>query len=206
MVLLLSGIQSVSSEDNIFHWLGVFFLPKSSKLLLYVPWGGTRPLPWGRTRPLPQGCTIVSWLPFPCFCISSLQISNCLNLPFEIQGRPRRLNEAHFLKTRNGGHRKLLCPGTPQGPAWLQSLLHRVKGGGGAGCPRWKGECSRLLSGSCCCFFFCHTLSRHQFLDQGRKQSHSSDNTRFLTAGAPRELLVFSFYLKKGEEAWQVLR
>ena len=33
-------------------------------------------------------------------------ISNCLNLPFGTQGRSRRLNEAYFLQTRNGGHGK----------------------------------------------------------------------------------------------------
>ena len=36
--------------------------------------------------------------PFP------YQINNCLNLPLGIQGRPLRLNEAHFLETRSGGH------------------------------------------------------------------------------------------------------
>ena len=29
-------------------------------------------IPWGGTRILPQGCTIVSWLFLPCFCVPSL--------------------------------------------------------------------------------------------------------------------------------------
>ena len=33
-------------------------------------------------------------------------VSNCLSLPFGIQGRSRRRNEAYFLQTRNRGHRK----------------------------------------------------------------------------------------------------
>ena len=47
-------------------------------------------------------------------------ISNYLNLPLGTQGRPWRLNEAHFLKTKNGGHRRLLFPGALQGPPRLQ--------------------------------------------------------------------------------------
>ena len=43
-------------------------------------------------------------------------ISNCLSLSVVIQGRSWRLNEAHFLKTRNGGHRKSFVPRTPTGP------------------------------------------------------------------------------------------
>ena len=46
-------------------------------------------------------------------------ISNCLNLPLGTQGRSRRLSEAHFLKTRNGDTKRLLCSGAPQGPAGL---------------------------------------------------------------------------------------
>ena len=44
-------------------------------------------------------------------------INNCLNLPIGTQGRSRRLNESCFPNQRNGGHRKALCPGDPQGPA-----------------------------------------------------------------------------------------
>ena len=43
-------------------------------------------------------------------------ISNCLNLPVGTQGRSWRLNEAHFLKTRDGGHRKAFVPRSPTGP------------------------------------------------------------------------------------------
>ena len=50
-------------------------------------------------------------------------ISNCLNLPLGTQGRPWRLNEAHFRRIRNGRHRQDFVPGAPQGPARLQFLL-----------------------------------------------------------------------------------
>ena len=43
-------------------------------------------------------------------------ISNYLILPFETQGRSRRLNEAYCLRIRNREHRKYLYPGAPQGP------------------------------------------------------------------------------------------
>ena len=43
-------------------------------------------------------------------------ISNCLNLPLGTQRRPWRLSEAHFLKTRNGGHRKAFVPRSPTEP------------------------------------------------------------------------------------------
>ena len=36
--------------------------------------------------------------------------SNCLNLLFGTQGRSWRLNEAYFLQTRKGGHRKAFVP------------------------------------------------------------------------------------------------
>ena len=43
-------------------------------------------------------------------------LSNCLNLPLGTQGRPWRLSEVHFLRTRNGGHRKAFVPRSPTGP------------------------------------------------------------------------------------------
>ena len=52
---------------------------------------------------------IVSWLFF------SSVISNCLNVPLGPQGRSWRLNEAHFLKIRSGGHRKACAPRSPTG-------------------------------------------------------------------------------------------
>ena len=42
-------------------------------------------------------------------------ISNCLNLSLGTQRRPWRLNEAHFLKTRNGGRRQGFVPRSPMG-------------------------------------------------------------------------------------------
>ena len=29
---------------------------------------------------------------------------------------------------RNGGHRKALCPGAPQGPAWYQEMVQSTSG------------------------------------------------------------------------------
>ena len=43
-----------------------------------------------------------------------------LNLPCGTQEKSRRLNEAYFLQTRNGGHRKDLYLGAPQCPARFQ--------------------------------------------------------------------------------------
>ena len=47
---------------------------------------------------------------------SSTISSNCLYLPLGTQGRLWKLNEAHFLKTRNGGQRKAFVPKSPTGP------------------------------------------------------------------------------------------
>ena len=46
-------------------------------------------------------------------------ISNCLNLPLGTQGRSWRLNEAHFLEIRNGGHRKSFVPRDLQDPCFV---------------------------------------------------------------------------------------
>ena len=54
-------------------------------------------------------------IPLPLRPVPS-QISTCLNLPLGTQGRSRRLNEAHFLRTRNGGPRKACVPRSPTGP------------------------------------------------------------------------------------------
>lgn len=54
-------------------------------------------------------------------------ISNCLNLPLGAQGRLWRLNEAHFLKTRNGGHRKGFVPMSPPRTLLIYSI-HPLRG------------------------------------------------------------------------------
>ena len=46
-------------------------------------------------------------------------ISNHLKLPFGTQGRSWRPNEAYFLQTRNGGHRKTFVP---RSPTWSCSV------------------------------------------------------------------------------------
>ena len=45
-------------------WVGALVPQKNSDTALYIPGGGT--------RTLPQGCTIVSWLLLPSFCVPSL--------------------------------------------------------------------------------------------------------------------------------------
>ena len=67
-------------------------------IVMYTPWGGT--------RSLPQGCLL------PCLPLSSW-ISHSLYLPVGTQGRSRRLNEAYFLSSRNGRHRKNFTPKSP---------------------------------------------------------------------------------------------
>ena len=50
---------------NFFHLVGILISVKQFKdMIMFIPWGGT--------RKLPQGCTIVSWLFFPCLSIHSL--------------------------------------------------------------------------------------------------------------------------------------
>ena len=71
--------------------------------------------PLTRTRTLLQGCTVVSWLPLPCLCISSLLWFQ----PALWNSGKVREAEVHFLWRRNGRH-KDPCPEAPQCPAQLQ--------------------------------------------------------------------------------------
>ena len=96
---------------NISHFLGILVAEKLKNIVVCIP--------WGTNRILPQGCTIVSWLLLPCFCIPFLSWSATVNPSLGTQGRPWKLNDTHFLKTRNEGQRRVLCPGAPQGPAQL---------------------------------------------------------------------------------------
>ena len=84
-------------------------------------------IPWEGPRILPQGCAIVSRLFLPCLSPIPSLISNCLNLPLGTQGRPWRLNEAHFLKTRNGGHREAFVPRSPTGPIQVSRLYSIIR-------------------------------------------------------------------------------
>ena len=73
------------------------------------------------------GCclTVPPWSLHP---LPSL-ISSCLNLPLETQGRSWRLKEAHFLKIRNGEHRKAFVLRSPTGPCsvlFLSSIFFLV--------------------------------------------------------------------------------
>ena len=63
-------------------------------------------------------------LPLSPHLLPSL-ISNCLNLLIGTQERWWRLNEAYFLQTKNGGHRKAFVPRSPIGSC-LVSLLHSL--------------------------------------------------------------------------------
>ena len=71
------------------------------------------------TRILPQGCTICSCV----FASPPFLIGAPGNLPLGTQGRPWRLNEAHFLETRNGGQ-KDFAPRSSPGPCSLSPRPH----------------------------------------------------------------------------------
>ena len=53
-------------------------------------------------------------------------ISNCLNLLTGTQGRSWRLNEAYFLLSRRGGHRKAFVPRSPTGSCSV-STVHNLE-------------------------------------------------------------------------------
>lgn len=57
-------------------------------------------------------------------------ISNCLNLPFGMQVRSRRLKKAYFLQTRSRGQGEALYQGGPQGVPPCLSPRISSKGGG----------------------------------------------------------------------------
>ena len=97
---------------NIFHLVGVVVLQKSSKILICISLEED-PGPCSKAALLFFDYSSLSLHPLPS------SISNCLNLPFGTQGRSWRLNEAYFLQTRNGGHRKGFGPRSPTGPAWF---------------------------------------------------------------------------------------
>ena len=65
-------------EVTILHLSGGLSSCRKTQILLCIPWGGT--------RTLPQGCTIVSWLFLPCFCILSLPwLATVWTCPLELR-------------------------------------------------------------------------------------------------------------------------
>ena len=77
---------------------------------------------------------LLNWSePLSLHLLSSL-ISNYLNLLIGTQGRSWRLNEAYFLQTRNGGHKKVFVPRSPTGSCSVlgqvfhSSLSHSSRG------------------------------------------------------------------------------
>ena len=76
-------------------------------------------VPWGNQDPAPS--LYYCFLTVPPLSLHPLPslISNCLNLPLGTLGR---LNEAHFLKIRNRGHRKPFVPRSPIGPCFVSLL------------------------------------------------------------------------------------
>ena len=79
----------------------------------------------------PESCSkavllFFDYSPLSLLLLPSL-ISNYFNLPLGTQGRLWKLSEAHFLKTRNEGHRKAFVPKSPIGPfsvtLWRAVLL-----------------------------------------------------------------------------------
>ena len=99
---------------NFFHLVGVLISAKQLKdIVLCIPLGGT--------KILPQAALLFLVCPYLFLHLLPSLISTCLNLPVRTQGRSRRLDEASFLKTRNGDPERLLCPGTSQHPAGFQN-------------------------------------------------------------------------------------
>ena len=66
--------------------------------------------------------TAFPWSPHP---LPSL-ISNRSNLPLETQRRSRSLNEAYFLQTGSGGHRKAFASRSPAGPCSVSLVFRGV--------------------------------------------------------------------------------
>ena len=61
-------------------------------------------IPWVPTRTLPQGCTIVSWLLLPCFCISSLPwLATVRICPLELREGQRGWMKPISYKQEMGG-------------------------------------------------------------------------------------------------------
>ena len=85
----------------------------------------------GNQDPAPRLCC--SFLTVPPWSLHPLPslISNCLNLPLGTQGRSWRLNEAPFLKTRDGGHREMFVPRSPTGPCLVTFLSLKNEGNSG---------------------------------------------------------------------------
>ena len=85
-------------------WWGFSSAEELKDIVMCVPWGGT--------RTLPQGCTIVSWLFLPCFCMPSLPwLATVWTCPLE-------LREGHggwslFLTNKKWGTQKDFCAQEP---------------------------------------------------------------------------------------------
>ena len=101
-VYVLVGSTQLTSPT----WWGLQCLQNSSKVLLCVSLEG-------EPGPCPKAA-LLFLLTAPPLSPGPLpsRISICLNL----QGRSWRLNEAYFLLSRNGGHRKAFVPRSPTGP------------------------------------------------------------------------------------------
>ena len=95
-------------------------------------------------------CCFLTVPPLSLHPLPSL-MSNCLNLPLGSQRRSWRLNEACFLKTRNGDTERLLCPEAPEGPVQFQQKTNKQTscnpqpstqkdGGGKSFLHIWKAE------------------------------------------------------------------
>ena len=81
----------------------------------------------GNQDPAPRlYCYFLTAPPLSLHPLPSL-ISNCLNPSLKTQERSWRLNEAHFLKTRKGGHRKAFVLRSPTGPCLVISLVNEVR-------------------------------------------------------------------------------
>ena len=101
---------SKRSTRNITFLLGVTFLLGIRRLHQ-----NASPLR-GNQDPAPRLCYCFLTVPPSSLRPLPSLISDCLNLPLGTWGRSWRLNEAHFLRTRNGGHREAFVPRSLTGP------------------------------------------------------------------------------------------
>ena len=95
-------------EVAILHLGGGFSSAEELKdIVIYIPWGGT--------RTLPRGCTIVSWLLLPCFCIPSLPwLATVWICPLELrEGQGGWMKPISYKQEAGDTERKAFVPGGP---------------------------------------------------------------------------------------------
>ena len=120
-IYMLVGSTQLTSTCSRLHCL-----QNSSKILLYI----NMSLEWGPGS-CPRAALLFLLTVSPLFLppLPSL-ISICLNLPVGTQGKSWKLNEAYFLQSKSGGHRKAFVPRNTKGSysvslsPWVPEFIH----------------------------------------------------------------------------------